>query len=175
MLALPDGSGTDYIEDHRGKTVYSKLTGESREVTELGPLPDTDTELKPGEDDIWIDSGWQLDPEAIHRHRAAKHTEINQWRDQQEHATVEHLGAQWDADPISRRRIEAVLLADTMPLGYWTDADNLDQPMTLAQLRELYAVIVHQGGLIHARQRQMKAEVDALADIEAVKAYPVGW
>ncbi len=104
-----------------------------------------------------------------------KHNEINQWRDSQEQAPVEHNGHRWDADPTSRARIESVLLAGVMPLDYWTDADNVDRTMTLEQLRELYAAIVQQGGRIHDRQRQMKTDVAALTTIEDVQAYPVGW
>lgn len=104
-----------------------------------------------------------------------KHVDINTWRDQQEQDPVEHGGHRWDADPTSRARIESVLLAGAMPLDYWTDADNVDRPMTLEQLRALYAAIVQQGGRIHDRQRQMKTEVAALTTIEAVQAYPVGW
>ncbi|MGR7921937.1 DUF4376 domain-containing protein [Zobellella denitrificans] len=106
---------------------------------------------------------------------ATKHVEINAWRDQQELTTVAHNGHRWDADPTSRARIESVLLAGAMPLDYWTDADNVDRPMTLEQLRALYAAIVQQGGRIHDRQRQMKAEVAALTTIDAVQAYPIGW
>lgn len=165
------------VEDHRGKTVYHKQTKVERTVTELGPVPDAETELAPGPDDIWDETtaSWQLDPAAITSHQVTKHTDINTWRDQQELATVEHNGQHWDADPTSRARIESVLLAGAMPLDYWTDADNVDQPMTLEQLRELYAAIVQQGGRIHDRQRTMKAEVNALTTIDAVQAYPVGW
>ncbi|WP_418139212.1 DUF4376 domain-containing protein [Oceanimonas smirnovii] len=104
-----------------------------------------------------------------------KVADINTWRDQQEQAPVEHNGHRWDADPTSRARIESVLLAGAMPLDYWTDADNVDRTMTLEQLRALYAAIVQQGGRIHDRQRQMKAEVAALTTIEDVQSYPVGW
>lgn len=165
------------LEDHRRKTVYNKQTKAERQITELGPIPDTETELAPGPDDVWDEAtaSWQLDPAAITRHQQAKHTEVNQWRDNQEQAPVEHNGHRWDADPTSRARIESVLLAGAMPLDYWTDASNQDQPMTLDQLRALYAAIVQQGGRIHDRQRQMKTEVAALTTIEAVQAYPVGW
>lgn len=165
------------IEDHREKTVYHKQTLAERRITELGPIPDTETELVPNIDNIWdkTTESWQLDSSAITRHQKAKHVDINTWRDQQEQAPVEHSGHRWDADPTSRARIESVLLAGVMPLDYWTDASNQDQPMTLDQLRELYAAIVQQGGRIHDRQRQMKAEVAALTTIEEVQSYPVGW
>lgn len=165
------------LEDHTGKTVYHKQTKAERQITELGPIPDTETELVPGPDDLWDNTtaSWQLDPTAITRHLQTKHAEINQWRDQQEQAPVEHNGHRWDADPTSRARIESVLLAGAMPLDYWTDADNVDRTMTLEQLRALYAAIVQQGGRIHDRQRQMKTEVAALTTIEDVQAYPVGW
>lgn len=165
------------LESHKGKTVYHKQTKAERQITELGPIPNNETKLAPGPDDVWdeVTASWQLDPAAITRHQQAKHTEINQWRDSQEQAPVEHNGHRWDADPTSRARIESVLLAGAMPLDYWTDADNVDRPMTLEQLRALYAAIVQQGGRIHDRQRQMKAEVAPLTTIEAVQAYPVGW
>ncbi|AEY01469.1 hypothetical protein GU3_08565 [Oceanimonas sp. GK1] len=114
-------------------------------------------------------------PPGLADYVANKHAEINTWRDSQELLPVEHAGYRWDADPTSRARIESVLLAGAMPLDYWTDADNTDRPMTLEQLRALYAAIVQQGGRIHDRQRQMKTEVATLTTIEAVQAYPVGW
>ncbi|OIN09071.1 DUF4376 domain-containing protein [Oceanisphaera psychrotolerans] len=165
------------MENHKGKTVYNKQTKAERKITELGPIPDTETELAPGPDDVWDETtaSWRLDPVAINRHQKAKHAEINTWRDQQEQTPVEHDGHHWDTDAASRARIISVLMAGVMPLDYWTDADNNDQPMTLDQLRELYAAIVQQGGRIHDRQRTMKADVSALTTIEEVQAYPVGW
>lgn len=125
---------------------------------------------------MWDGAIMSLIPSLTLTHAAnTKHTQINQWRDQQEQAPVEHAGHCWDADPSSRARIESVLLAGAMPLDYWTDADNVDRLMTLEQLRGLYAAIVQQGGRIHDRQRQMKAEVAALNTIEAVQAYQIGW
>lgn len=126
-------------------------------------------------DEHGVPNGLEVMSVSIGDARTTKHTDINTWRDQQELATVEFNGQHWDADPTSRARIESVLLAGAMPLDYWTDASNQDQPMTLDQLRALYAAIVQQGGRIHDRQRTMKAKVNALNTIEEVQAYPVGW
>lgn len=105
----------------------------------------------------------------------SKKNEVNAWRLQQEISGVNYGASVWDTDPASRQRIQSVLLSGVMPLDYWTNASNEDQTMTLAALRTLYAAIVQQDSRIHARQRQMKAEVNALTTIEEVQAYPVGW
>ncbi len=48
-------------EDHRGKTVYDKVTREAREYKALGALPDEVTLDEPGPYDRWSDGGWVED------------------------------------------------------------------------------------------------------------------
>ncbi|EHL6627481.1 DUF4376 domain-containing protein, partial [Salmonella enterica] len=61
----------------------------------------------------------------------------------------------------------------------WTDADNRDIALSLDDLKALQRIMVMtmavQGGKIHERQRQMKAEVEALDTPEAVRRYRPGW
>ncbi|ELJ4794733.1 DUF4376 domain-containing protein, partial [Salmonella enterica] len=66
------------------------------------------------------------------------------------------------------------------PSGFfWTDADNIDVPMTADELTALEAAMqqnmVVQGFRIHERQRRMKEEVDKLTDYDAVRNYTVDW
>ena len=42
-----------FIEDHRGKTVYSKVDKIGLEIKDLGPIPKTHTEQKPDHYDDW--------------------------------------------------------------------------------------------------------------------------
>ena len=186
VLALPDGSGTEYIEDNRGKTVYDKQAKQLQEVTELGPLPNSVTELVPEADDIWDTDKWALDPLAIDRHKENKTTEINAWRDQQERKNLQfdHASHNWDGGIDSKSRMDETLALAAalggLPDGFfWTTANNIDVPMGLTDLQALASALAAARGLrgfeIHARQRQMKAEVDALPSIAVVQEYAVAW
>lgn len=111
---------------------------------------------------------------------------INVWRDTQEKANLlfAHGGYTWDAGTRSKARMEETLaLADAtgnLPEGFfWTTADNTDVPMTITELQALASAMAaargQRGFEIHARQRQMKAEVSALTTVEAAHAYIIDW
>ncbi|EHF7707538.1 DUF4376 domain-containing protein, partial [Salmonella enterica] len=92
-------------------------------------------------------------------------------------------GHRWDCGKASQTRLSpvvAVAKSGMLPPGFfWTDADNIDVPMTTDELTALEAAMqqnmVLQGFKIHERQRQMKEEVDKLTDYKAIKDYAVGW
>ncbi|ECM3183468.1 DUF4376 domain-containing protein, partial [Salmonella enterica subsp. enterica serovar Newport] len=89
----------------------------------------------------------------------------------------------WDCGKVSQARLApvvAVARTGVLPQGFfWTDADNIDVPMTPDELTALEAAMqqnmVIQGFKIHERQRQMKEEVDKLTDYDAARSYTVGW
>ena len=60
-----------------------------------------------------------------------------------------------------------------------TDADNNAVPMTAASLMALSEAtelaMFAKGVEINTRQLQMKAEVEALTDLKAIRSYVVGW
>lgn len=117
--------------------------------------------------------------------RRKKRTEINDWRDRQENASIIFTlnGHRWDCGKTSQARlvpVVAVARIGALPPGFfWTDADNVDVPMTPDELAALEAAMqqnmVLQGFKIHERQRQMKVEVDSLSDYDEIRHYPVGW
>ncbi|EJK9764119.1 DUF4376 domain-containing protein [Salmonella enterica] len=117
--------------------------------------------------------------------RQKKRAEINAWRDEQENGSVIFTlnGHRWDCGKASQTRLApvvAVAKSGELPPGFfWTDADNIDVPMTTDELTALEAAMqqnmVLQGFKIHERQRQMKEEVDKLTDYKAIKDYAVGW
>ncbi|EBW6386544.1 DUF4376 domain-containing protein, partial [Salmonella enterica subsp. enterica serovar Stanley] len=92
-------------------------------------------------------------------------------------------GHRWDCGKASQTRLApvvAVAKSGALPPGFfWTDADNIDVPMTADELTALEAAMqqnmVLQGFKIHERQRQMKEEVDKLTDYKAIQTYIVGW
>lgn len=124
-------------------------------------------------------------PEMLTAARQKKHTEINAWRDEQENGSIIFTlnGHRWDCGKASQTRLApvvAVAKSGELPPGFfWTDADNIDVPMSTDELTALEAAMqqnmVLQGFKIHERQRQMKEEVDKLTDYKAVQDYAVGW
>ncbi|MGG6129888.1 DUF4376 domain-containing protein [Salmonella enterica] len=124
-------------------------------------------------------------PEMLTAAKAAKHAEINGWRDAQENGSIIFTlnGHRWDCGKASQTRLApvvAVAKSGVLPPGFfWTDADNIDVPMTDDELTALEAAMqqnmVLQGFKIHERQRQMKEEVDKLTDLQAVRDYTVDW
>ncbi|EJJ6651480.1 DUF4376 domain-containing protein, partial [Salmonella enterica] len=105
--------------------------------------------------------------------------------DEQENGSIIFTlnGHRWDCGKASQTRLApvvAVAKSGELPPGFfWTDADNIDVPMSTDELTALEAAMqqnmVLQGFKIHERQRQMKEEVDKLTDYKAVQDYAVGW
>ncbi|EAS8529846.1 DUF4376 domain-containing protein [Salmonella enterica] len=124
-------------------------------------------------------------PEMLTAAKQAKHAEINNWRDTQENGSIIFTlnGHKWDCGKASQTRLApvvAVAKSGALPPGFfWTDADNIDVPMTADELTALEAAMqqnmVLQGFKIHERQRQMKEEVDKLTDYKAIQDYIIGW
>ncbi|HAU2960541.1 TPA: DUF4376 domain-containing protein [Salmonella enterica subsp. diarizonae] len=117
--------------------------------------------------------------------KAAKHAEINAWRDAQENISIIFTlnGHRWDCGKASQERLSpvaAVARSGLLPSDFfWTDADNIDVPVTADELAALEAAMqqnmVLQGFRIHERQRRMKKEVDKLTDYKAIRNYTAGW
>ncbi|EAO7621040.1 DUF4376 domain-containing protein [Salmonella enterica] len=124
-------------------------------------------------------------PEMIQSAKDQKHAEINAWRDAQENGSIIFTlnGHKWDCGKASQTRLApvvAVAKSGALPPGFfWTDADNIDVPMTADELTALEAAMqqnmVLQGFRIHERQRQMKEDVDKLTDYKAIQNYVPGW
>ncbi|WP_070962884.1 DUF4376 domain-containing protein [Vibrio sonorensis] len=112
-----------------------------------------------------------------------KYSDINTWRDREEakqSATVTVDGVAYDADPASRTKIQSYLAADFAP-EFWTSADNRDiKPFSLTTLKAIQSAILSKGFEIHARQRQLKSELDALkasksVTVKKIQAFVVDW
>lgn len=115
----------------------------------------------------------------------AKRDEINRWRNVQEN--MEYLmkfrGRKWDYGKKTLDRIRTTRLMaekNTLPAGFaWTDGENNVVPMTADDIIALSDAIEQamfaKGMEINTRQLQMKAEVEALTDLKAIRGYVVGW
>lgn len=122
------------------------------------------------------------DPPALESVRAQVVAKINTWRDVQEQAQIvfEWGGRQWDGGLRVRTHLQPVVALPELPPGFfWTDYNNEDVPVTVADVAALNAAheaaLIAQGWAIHVRQREMKTEVELLATAAEVLAYPVGW
>ncbi|WZX60075.1 DUF4376 domain-containing protein [Salmonella enterica subsp. diarizonae serovar 58:r:z53] len=130
-------------------------------------------------------TSFTVTPEMLTAAKQAKHAEINAWRDAQENGSIIFTlnGHRWDCGKASQTRLApvvAVAKSGALPPGFfWTDADNIDVPVTADELTALEAAMqqnmVLQGFKIHERQRQMKEEVDKLTTMDDVREYIPDW
>ncbi|HAC8239412.1 TPA_asm: DUF4376 domain-containing protein [Salmonella enterica] len=164
-----------------GSPLYQPYTAAAHDPTDYGKQLYVDLvsgkygEVKP----------FTVTPEMLTAAKAVKHTEINAWRDRQENGNIPFTlnGHQWDCGKASQARLApvvAVAKSGVLPPGFfWTDADNIDVPMTTDELVALGSAMqqnmVLQGFKIHERQRQMKEEVDRLTTIDDVRQYTPDW
>ena len=61
FAAVKEGAAWKYVEDHRGKIMFSTTNKTPETVTELGPIPDGFTLLIPGPYSKWKKSAWVVD------------------------------------------------------------------------------------------------------------------
>ncbi|EOA1532045.1 DUF4376 domain-containing protein [Salmonella enterica subsp. enterica serovar Braenderup] len=169
---------------------------------DAGTFPDDTVKVS---DDVWLEFAGNPPPEG--RQRAAghdglpcwvdiplpdiedarrqKHDDINRWRNVQENAnyTFTFDNHKWDYGKATQERLTLsvqMAKANKLPAGFiWTDADNIDVPMTSGELLSLSDAIDQamfaKGLQIHMRQREMKEDIDKLTTVPAVLAYRIGW
>ncbi|HEC7511693.1 TPA: DUF4376 domain-containing protein [Salmonella enterica subsp. enterica serovar Muenchen] len=171
----------DDLTSSDGTPLYLPYISTAHDSADFGPKLYSDLKSgKYGEIKPFI-----VTPEMLDAARLAKHEEINGWRNQQENSstTFSLNGHRWDCDKASQERLDTTLDAarsNVLPANFfWTDADNIDVPVKAADLESMSTAMnttmFLQGFRIHERQRQMKEDVDALSDYQAIKSYVVGW
>ena len=177
VIATHDLTGSEYLADFRNKTIYNKTneteTIESKDVVELGEIESGWTLLQPLPFSIWENEQWVQQLTLLQK---AKVADVNAWRHREESSLDKVLvnNINWDADTPSRARIESVLQSEFTP-PFWTDANNVDQPITRTQLKAITTAIAELGFNIHARQREMKADITQRTTCESVNDYVVDW
>ncbi|EEO7837287.1 DUF4376 domain-containing protein [Salmonella enterica] len=124
-------------------------------------------------------------PEMIRAAKDGKRGEINAWRDEQEDGNYlfQYNGHRWDYGKATQDRMSislAMAKKGLLPEGFaWTDGDNNIVPVTNDSLIALAGAIeqamFEKGVQINQRQLQMKAEVEALTTLPAIRTYQPGW
>ncbi|EAR6355021.1 DUF4376 domain-containing protein [Salmonella enterica subsp. enterica serovar Uzaramo] len=159
---MPFTSSPDDTEEH-GRQLYADL-----KAGKYGPV-----------------TPFTVTPEMIQAAKDTKRAQVNAWRDTQENGSIIFTlnSHRWDCGKASQSRLApvvAVAKSGALPPGFfWTDADNIDVPMTADELTALETAMqqnmVIQGFRIHERQRDMKKELDEIKDYRAVQGYVIGW
>ncbi|EMK5462986.1 DUF4376 domain-containing protein [Vibrio cholerae] len=176
VVAKTDLSGTEYVSNYRGKTIYNKVNPlESKQVENLGEIEEGWTLTRPPHQYvIWDEAqtNWQND---IEKRRAAKNAEIKAWRDSQENGsdlivTVDSID--WNADPAARNHIINAK-SSSFQQPFWTDAHNVDQ--TEFDLQKIFDAFVVRGSEIHQRKREMNEFIEACQTFEEIDEFVVGW
>lgn len=119
--------------------------------------------------------------EDIEALKLSTRVEIEQWRDRQEREGIVFVfnGRAWDGGVKVRERLQPVLSLKELPEGFfWTDHENNDVPMSVEELKLLSSAhevaLVQKGFEIHARQRQMKAEISNMT-VQELKVFSPSW
>ncbi|MCN3074076.1 DUF4376 domain-containing protein, partial [Escherichia coli] len=122
-------------------------------------------------------------PELIAAAKAAKKQQINAWRAEQETQpfTFEWNGRPWNAGPDSLARLYPVVMAAKSDRARtalaWGDADNQQVQLSMPELEELAAAMaqaqVDRNDEIYQRQREMKEELNNMADLNSVRNFIV--
>ncbi|EBI4650778.1 DUF4376 domain-containing protein [Salmonella enterica subsp. enterica serovar Oranienburg] len=164
-----------------GTPLYLPYTSTAQDSADFGPQLYSD--LKSGK--YGPVQPFIATSEMIQFAKDQKHAEINAWRNTQENLSYifQFNNHEWDYGKDTQERLSlSVQMAkqNKLPGGFiWTDADNNDVPVSAGELLNLSDAIdqmMFKKGLeIHLRQRQMKEEVDALTDYQAIKDYVVDW
>ncbi|MGU6805579.1 DUF4376 domain-containing protein [Salmonella enterica subsp. enterica serovar Poona] len=126
---------------------------------------------------------FNVTPEMLEAAKAAKRQEIEAWREQQESQpfTFEWNGHTWNAGPDSLSRLSPVTVAakaeNARDVFVWGDASNQQVHLTMAQAGELAAAMaqaqVDRNDEIYQRQREMKEELNNMADLNSVRNFIV--
>lgn len=123
---------------------------------------------RPSEAHDWVAGAWVAD---IAKAQAAKLAQLAADYAAAVQQPVTYMGAAFQADDASQVVLTKVLVAGTVPAGfYWLDASNTPVPMTYPQLQGLAAAMLMQGQAAFAKLQTLKSQVRAAATADQVLA-----
>ncbi|EHE8639980.1 TPA: DUF4376 domain-containing protein [Salmonella enterica] len=158
--------------------------------TEFVPYTAMQDDTAPTGQHIWqeLQSGkwgapapFTVTPELIAAAKEAKKREIEAWRTEQEALpfTFEWNGRTWNAGPDSMARLYPAVMASKSDTArktmVWGDAENQQVKLSMQQLDELLTAMVQaqvdRNDEIYRRQREMKEELNNMADLKSVRNF----
>ena len=85
--------------------------------------------------------------------------------------SVSYMSTTFQADSTSQQTLTRCLVSGSVPTGfYWLDANNVQVPMTFAQLQGLASAMLVQGQAAFTRLQTRKASVNGATTVSAVQA-----
>ncbi|HGO5816123.1 TPA: DUF4376 domain-containing protein [Mannheimia haemolytica] len=175
-----------YVEDYRGKKVYSLKDKSSITVEKVGKVPEGYTLIEPFSDVCeWNGNKWEISPalQAVKKAEeiAMVRERINALRDSKSAGGVyvEQLGKWFDSDDKAQKKLLGLkatmdLIGTEMTVD-WTCADNTDfEGFGKAHLTAVIAAILQAENHNHTVARQHKANLEQ-AENPLEYDYSAGW
>ena len=120
--------------------------------------------------------------ELLHARRECCCAEVNRLRDAKEQSSFVYLGRPFDSDAVSVQRLSGAWCTARMAMDAggefsieWTCADNTSIVLSAAELLGIIPALAAHVSLLHARARELKAEIrasDAPEEIDITSGWP---
>lgn len=155
LVAVFSAGAWSLQPDHRGSVWYDQA-GNSVEITGIG-IPDQS--LSPALPTAIALAHAQTD--CCNALAGAYNAEIQK--------NVQYMGTEFQADDASQTVLTKVLVAGSVPEGFfWLDANNVQVPMSYAQLQGLAGAILVRAQAAFIKLQQLKATVRSAASVDEV-------
>lgn len=112
-------------------------------------------------------------PETLAEVKIAKIKELKSIRDAKEVAIIAYNGKTYDYDDKARERMRIAkdaLVDNNIASQTWTCADNTKAELTVADFKAINTLAAQRSGQLHDRYNELKSQVEAMDNIEAVRA-----
>lgn len=112
-------------------------------------------------------------PETLDEVKIEKIKELKSIRDAKEVAIITYNGKTYDYDDKARERMRIAkdaLVDNNIASQTWTCADNTKAELTVADFKAINTLAATRSGQLHDRYNELKSQVEAMDNIEAVRA-----
>lgn len=112
-------------------------------------------------------------PETLEEAKVAKIKELKSIRDAKEVAIIAYNGKTYDYDDKARERMRIAkdaLIDNNIASQTWTCADNSIVELSVEDFKAINTLAATRSGQLHDRYNELKSQVEAMDNIEAVRA-----
>ncbi|WP_228777402.1 DUF4376 domain-containing protein [Lonepinella koalarum] len=178
---IRENNNWQYVEDHRGKTVYSTLDRSSLEIKELGDIPENYTAVRPENDYCeWNGTQWMVSVEKQAEIKANQQTQMWEKIKQKRYDNgrngvyVKSVDKWFHTDDVSRQQYTFLRTLESFPDTDWKVMDNSFIKLNKALLDELSLAIFN-----HEQADFRNAEMHRIKMLQAENPldydYATGW
>lgn len=112
-------------------------------------------------------------PETLNEAKIAEIKELKSIRDAKEVAIIAYNGKTYDYDDKARERMRIAkdaLIDNNIASQTWTCADNTKAELTVEDFKNINTLAATRSGQLHDKYNELKSQVEAMDNIEAVRA-----